>query len=89
MPTDKNVPPLDSFESDQKALMGETRVDMRGDSHLTRVFNPVRGEDRVSSEQYDTHTWAPGGSGERRSGRRISGSPVPGESAARVPSKLA
>jgi hypothetical protein len=70
MPTDKNVPPLDSFERDGAQFAPEKRIDMHGDGHLGDVFNPTRGKDRLGlrGEQYDTHTWSPGGSGERRSG---------------------
>ncbi len=67
MPTDKNVPPLDSFESDGAAFAQEKHVGMK-DGHLDSMFNPPKGKDRVSCEQYDTHTWAPGTSGTRKSG---------------------
>ena len=61
---------MDSFESDGAAFAQEKPVDMLGDGHLGDVFNPAKGKDRVGmrGEQYDTHTWSPGGSGERRSG---------------------
>ena len=88
MATDKNVPPMDSFESDNKAFTQDARVEVR-DSLLSGVVNPARGEDRVSCEQYDTHTWSPGGSGEKRSGHGHMQGPTPSETAARVPSKLA
>ena len=88
MPTNANVPPMDSFESDNKAFQEDKRVEVR-DSLLSGVINPARGEDRVSCEQYDTHTWAPGGSGQRRSGHGHMAGPTDSESAARVQSKLA
>ena len=88
MATDKNVPPMDSFESDNKAFTQDARVEVR-DSLLSGVVNPARGEDRVSCEQNDTHTWAPGGSGQRRSGHGHMAGPTDSESAARVPSRLA
>ena len=88
MATDKNVPPMDSFESDNKAFHEDKRVEVR-DSLLSGVINPARGEDRISCEQYDTHTWAPGSSGQRRSGHGHMQGPTTSESVARVPSKLA
>ena len=89
MPTNANVPPMDSFESDNKAFQEDKRVEVR-DSLLSGVINPARGEDRISCEQYDTHTWAPGGSGTKCSGEGPGRpGPVNSESAARVPSKLA
>ena len=88
MATDKNVPPMDSFESDNKAFTQDARVEVR-DPLLSGVVNPARGEDRVSCEQYDTHTWSPGSSGERRSGHGHMQGPTTSETAARVPSKLA
>ena len=87
MPTNANVPPMDSFESDNKAFQEDKRVEVR-DSLLSGVINPARGEDRVSCEQYDTHTWAPGSSGQRRSGCSPMQAGMPSESAARVQSKL-
>ena len=88
MATHANVPPMDSFESDNKAFTQDARVEVR-DSLLSGVVNPARGEDRVSCEQYDTHTWSPGSSGERRSGHGHMQGPTTSETAARVPSKLA
>ena len=51
MPTDKNIPPLDSFEHEHQVI--EKRVDAH-DPLLSSVLNPPRGEDRIATEQYDT-----------------------------------
>lgn len=85
MPTNANVPPLDSFEHEHN--VAERHVP-GFDDRLSSVLNPPKGQDRIACEQYDTHTWAPGGSGTRRSGCGPTSGPVPSESAARVPQKL-
>jgi hypothetical protein len=87
MPTNKNVPPFDSF--DYEHASPSKHVGM-GDGHLDAVFNPVKGPDRIAQEQYETHTWAPGRSGVRMSGEGAGRQgPVSSESDARVHSKLA
>ena len=53
MATDKNVPPMDSFESDNKAFQEDKRVEMK-DGILNGAFNPTRGEHRIQNEQYET-----------------------------------
>ena len=50
MPTDKNVPPLDSFEHEHNVK--EAHVHACGDTLLTQVLNPPKGEDRVSGNDY-------------------------------------
>ena len=87
MPTNANIPPMDSFEHEHNIT--ERRVDMKDPILSGDPFNPARGKDRISCEQYDTHTWAPGGSGQRRSGHGHMQGPTTSESAARVQSKLA
>ena len=86
MPTDKNVPPMDSFEHEHNIT--ERRVDMKDPILSGDPFNPARGKDRITCEQYDTHTWAPGSSGQRRSGCSPMQAGMPSESATRVQSKL-
>lgn len=86
MPTNKNVPPFDSFEHEHN--VAERQVN-GFDSRLSGVLNPPKGKDRIASEQYDTHTWAPGTSGTRQSGCSPMHSNLVTESAARVHSKLA
>lgn len=88
MATDKNVPPMDSFESDNKAFTQDARVEVR-DSLLSGVVNPARGDDRIHREQYDTHTWAPGGSGTKRKGCSPLEAGIGSEQFGVVPSKLA
>ena len=88
MPTNANIPPMDSFESDNKAFQEDKRVEVR-DSLLSGVINPARGEDRVSCEQYDTHTWAPGSSGTKRKGCSPLEAGIGSEQFGVVPSKLA
>lgn len=51
MATEKNVPPLDSFETDNKAFQEDKRVEM-GDPRLNSLFNPAKGADRVRENQY-------------------------------------
>ena len=88
MPTEKNIPPFDSFVHEHQVT--EKRVDMKDPILSGDVFNPARGKDRITCEQYDTHTWAPGASGTRCSGEGPGrAGPVNSETAARVPSKLA
>ena len=86
MPTNKNVPPFDSF--DHEHASPSKHVGM-GDGHLDSVFNPVKGPDRIHREQYATHTWAPGGSGTRNAGGAHDAGPVESESTDTVASKLA
>jgi hypothetical protein len=90
MPTDANVPPLDSFESDNKAFQEDKRVEMR-DRHLNACLNPDKGADRPVHNQYDRTIWAPGRENTIERGGKLAGSPegVTSESAARVASKLA
>jgi len=79
--------PGDSFgKCDPNAA--EKRIEVR-DSRLSGVVNPAIGEHRIHREQFDTHTWCPGSSGERRSGHGHMAGPTESETAARVPSKLA
>ena len=86
MPTNKNVPPFDSFEHEHN--VAERQVN-GFDSRLSGVLNPPKGKDRIASEQYDTHTWSPGTGGTRHPGQPHTPGPVPSETAARVASKLA
>ena len=86
MATDKNVPPMDSFEHEHNIT--ERRVDIKDPILSGDPFNPARGKDRITCEQYDTHTWAPGSSGQRRSGCSPMQAGMPSESATRVQSKL-
>ena len=86
MPTDKNVPPLDSFEHEHN--VAERHVP-GFDDRLSGVLNPPKGQDRIACEQYDTHTWAPGGSGERRSGCSPTQAGIGSEQFGTVKSKLA
>jgi hypothetical protein len=58
MPTDKNIPPLDSFEHEHKVT--ERRVDMKDSILSGDTFNPAKGADRIATEQYDTTTFNPG-----------------------------
>ena len=89
MATHKNVPPMDSFESDNKAFQEDKRVEMKDARLSGDVFNPARGADRVSCEQYDTHTWAPGSSGTKRKGCSPLEAGIGSEQFGVVPSKLA
>jgi hypothetical protein len=86
MPTDKNVPPFDSFEHEHQVF--ERRVEL-GDPHLNGCLNPAKGTDRIAHEQYATHTWSPGGSGTCKSGMGPMQAGIGSETAARVQSKLA
>lgn len=87
MPTNPNVPPIDSFEHEYQ--MNARRVDMKDAILNGDVFNPAVGADRVACEQYDTHTWAPGSSGTRRTGCSPMQAGIGSEQFAVVPSKLA
>ena len=86
MPPDKNVPPLDSFEHEHN--VAERHVP-GFDDRLSGVLNPPKGQDRIACEQYDTHTWSPGGSGTRRSGCGPTQAGIGSEQFGTVKSKLA
>jgi hypothetical protein len=89
MPPDTNVPPLDSFESDNKAFQEDKRVEMR-DGRLNSCFNPDKGRDRPVHNQYDRTMWRPGAENTIERGGTLAGTPegVITETAQRVPSKL-
>jgi hypothetical protein len=51
VPTDKNVPPFDSFEHEHN--VPEKHVHACGDPLLTAILNPPKGQDRVAGNDYE------------------------------------